>query len=105
MDKDDFHYIVFPSEPVHSWDSVEEQHLYDMNWLAYRHLKLEYSRNQLSGAAGLRIGLNSSIRHLVLGRRTRTSAGASVSHVHKQIWGMAPQSVNLVDQLRAICLV
>jgi len=99
-----FHYIVFPSGEVHSWDNVKEKQLFDINWLAYQHLKDEYKRNELGGAAGLRIGLNSSIRHLVLGRRTRTSAGASVAHVHKQIWGMAPHSVNLADQLRAICL-
>jgi len=99
-----FHYIVFPSEGVHSWDKVKERHLYDINWLAHRHLKRQMELNELSGAAGLRIGLNSSIRHLVLGRRTRTSAGASVAHVHKQIWGMAPQSVNLADHLRSICL-
>ena len=99
-----FHYIVFPSEGVHSWDQVKERHLFDINWLAYRHLKRQKDRNELSGAAGLRIGLNSSIRHLVLGRRTRTSAGASVAHVHKQIWGMAPHSVNLADHLRSVCL-
>jgi hypothetical protein len=99
-----FHYVVFPNEPIHSWDKVEERHLYDINWLAYRHLKRQFDRNELSGAAGLRIGLNSSIRHLVLGRRTRTSAGASVAHVHKQIWGMAPESVNLADHLRSICM-
>ncbi len=99
-----FHYVVFPTAPVHSWDEVSEQHLYEINWLAYQHLKDQYKRNELWGAAGLRIGLNSSIRHLVLGRRTRTSAGASVTHVHKQIWGMAPESVNLADHLRSICL-
>jgi galactose-1-phosphate uridylyltransferase len=39
-----------------------------------------------------------------MGRRTRASAGASIAHVHKQIWGMAPNSVNLADHLKAICL-
>lgn len=99
-----FHYIVFPTEQVHTWDKVTERHLFEMNWLAYRYLRQQKAQHDLSGAAGLRIGLNSSIRHLVLGRRTRTSAGASVAHVHKQIWGMAHGSVNLADHLRSICL-
>jgi hypothetical protein len=98
-----FHYIVFPKARVHSWDAVEEEHLFAMNLLAHKFLSFKRQHEMLD-AAGVRIGFNSSIRHLVLGRRTRTSAGASVAHVHKQIWGMAPGSVNLADHLRAICL-
>jgi len=98
-----FHYIVFPADGVHAWDRVEIEHLYEMNWLAHRFLTAQKEKGTL-GAKGLRIGFNSSIRHLVMGRRTRSSAGASIAHVHKQIWGMAPHSVNLADHLRAICL-
>jgi hypothetical protein len=98
-----FHYIVFPKDGVHSWNDIEKRHLYEMNSLTHRFLQRQKNQNQLGGAAGLRIGLNSSVRHLVLGRRTRSSAGASIAHVHKQIWGMAPYSVNLADHLRSIC--
>jgi galactose-1-phosphate uridylyltransferase len=97
------HYIVFPEEEGHSWATIKEKHLFEMNWLSHRVLN-EKRRREMLGAAGIRIGFNSSIRHLVLGRRTRSSAGASIAHVHKQIWGMAPHSVNLADHLRAICL-
>jgi galactose-1-phosphate uridylyltransferase len=98
-----FHYVVFPKDQVHSWDAVEERHLFEMNLLAHKYLSFKLQHEQLD-VAGVRIGFNSSIRHLVLGRRTRTSAGASVAHVHKQIWGMAPGSVNLADHLRALCI-
>jgi hypothetical protein len=49
-----FHYIVFPNEPVHSWDKVEEQHLYEMNWLAFQYLSRNTSRmgfRELPGCA------------------------------------------------------
>jgi hypothetical protein len=96
-----FHYIVFPKGRFHSWDSIEEGQLFGMNWLAHEFLR---KPEHLRGAAGIRMGFNSSIRHLVLGKRTRASAGASIAHVHKQIWGMAPGSVNLADHLYRICL-
>jgi hypothetical protein len=103
-----FHYLVFPkggahkSEKVHSWESIDLHHLYDMNHLVWRHFGA--SRTNLKGAAGIRMGFNSSIRHLVLGHRTRSSAGASIAHVHKQVWGMAKGSVNLADHLNEVCL-
>ncbi len=101
-----FHYVVFPREPVHAWDAIEEQHLSGMNEVVYSLLEDRYeaTHKTVMGAAGIRIGFNSSIRHLVLGRRTRSSAGASVAHVHKQVWGMPPGSVNLADHLRDLCL-
>jgi len=101
-----FHYIVFPTEPVHAWDAIEERHLYDMNWAVHQYLCSKYNedRKTVRGAVGVRFGFNSSIRHLVLARRTRTSAGASVAHVHKQVWGMGEGSVNLTDHLRDICV-
>lgn len=100
-----FHYIVMPKDEVHSWDSVEERHLFDMNRAIKELLDptTDGGRDRLRNAAGVRVGLNSSVRHLVLGRTTRASAGASVSHVHKQVWGMAPGSVNLADHLARIC--
>jgi galactose-1-phosphate uridylyltransferase len=72
-----------------------------MNLLIYEFLKEDPAR--LKGAAGMRIGLNSTIRHLVMGKSHRSSAGASVAHVHKQVWGMLPGSINLGDHLRHIC--
>jgi galactose-1-phosphate uridylyltransferase len=98
-----FHYIVMPSAPVHSWESVEEHHLLSMNLLMKKFF--EEDRARLGGAAGMQIGLNSTIRHLVMSKRTRSSAGASVAHVHKQIWGMLPGSINLGDHLREICRI
>lgn len=96
-----FHYIVMPAAAVHSWESIDEHHLLSMNLLT-RDFFLEDAK-RLKGAAGMRIGLNSTIRHLIMGKRTHSSAGASIAHVHKQIWGMLPGSVNLGDHLRDIC--
>jgi galactose-1-phosphate uridylyltransferase len=108
------HYIVFPKGPVHSWESIKAHDLHEMNYLVWKHFTVEgaksadHSRSvdtaKLRGAAGIRMGFNSSIRHLVLGHRTRTSAGASIAHVHKQIWGMTRDSVNLADHLNEVCL-
>ena len=95
-----FHYIVIPTASVHSWDQVIAEHLLAMNELLVRFL--HDPKNRL-GSAGLRIGFNSSVRHLVAGAKTRASAGASISHIHKQAWGMAKGSFNLGDQLARIC--
>lgn len=100
-----FHYIVLPRDAIHSWENVEERHLRDIN-LAIRELldpETTAGRGRLGGSAGIRMGLNSSIRHLILGKTTRSSAGASVAHVHKQVWGMAPGSLNLADHLAFVC--
>ncbi len=87
---------------MHAWEQVEESHLVGMNVLIKDFLDSEKRKNNLHGSVGVRIGLNSSIRHLVLGETTRTSAGASIAHVHKQVWGMSPISVNLGNHLSKI---
>src|SRR5436305_3937120 len=100
-----FHYIVMPRDAIHSWEAVKEHHLLEMN-LAIREFldpDTPTGRAHLNGSAGVRIGLNSTMRHLILGKHTRNSAGASIAHVHKQVWGMAPGSVNLADHLSKIC--
>jgi hypothetical protein len=96
-----FHYIAMPSDPVHSWEEVDERQLADMNLTIWRFLRSEQEANRLH-APGVHVGLNSTIRHLVLGRRTRATAGASIAHVHKQFWGMSPSSFNLGDHLASV---
>jgi galactose-1-phosphate uridylyltransferase len=98
-----FHYLTFPNTPVHSWEDVKEEHLLGMNLQIWKHLNSEFENNKLNGAAGVLIGLNSTIKHLVLGKKTRTSAGASIEHVHKQIWGFAKGAFNIGDHLSSIC--
>lgn len=95
-----FHYIVMPVDPIHSWQDIDERHLLDMNLLIWEYFREDSAR--LNNSIGIRIGLNSTIRHLVIGKNTRSSAGASVAHVHKQIWGMLPGSINLGDYIRNI---
>lgn len=97
-----FHYIVMPREPIHSWEDIEARHLHEMNHLVWSFLRQQKIRGRIN-AAGVFIGLNSSVKHLVLAKKRSTSAGASVSHVHKQIWGMATGSVNLGNYLASIC--
>ncbi|MBI5655702.1 MAG: hypothetical protein HZC44_02305 [Geobacter sp.] len=99
-----FHYIAFPAQSIHAWQDLELPDIHDMNLTIWRFLKREQKAGKwLPAPAGVFIGLNSSIRHLVMGTRTRTSAGASITHVHKQIWGMAPGSVNLGNHLDELC--
>ena len=100
-----FHYIAIPREDIHSWANVKEEHFLDMNQSIYSFLNFEANgeRVNLRKSAGVRIGLNSSIRHLVLGKSTQSSAGASIPHVHKQIWGMTPGAINLSSHLAKIC--
>jgi galactose-1-phosphate uridylyltransferase len=94
-----------PKASIHSWAEAEEKQFYDMNLSVEKFLNSEEngSRTNLYNAAGMHIGLNSSIRHLVLGKTTQSSAGASIPHVHKQIWGMSPGGINLGDHLAYIC--
>jgi hypothetical protein len=99
-----FHYVVFPRDPIHSWERIEVAHLHGMNTLIRDYLLEQRSLKGLHGAHGVRVGLNSSIRHLVLGKSTRSS-GATVPHVHKQVWSMSPGGVNLGDHLAGICLL
>lgn len=97
-----FHYIAMPSDPIHSWEDIGEQHLEDMNCQIWSFLHWKKEQGDLN-SAGVYIGFNSTIRHLVLGKRIRASAGASIAHVHKQIWGMTPGSANIGDYLARIC--
>jgi 3',5'-cyclic AMP phosphodiesterase CpdA len=97
------HYIVMPKDPIHSWEAVEETHLWHMNLLIRDVVGRGGKENPVRQAAGIRIGFNSSIRHLILGKTTRTSAGASIAHVHKQIWGLSACSVNAADHLSRLC--
>jgi len=99
-----FHYIAFPDRSVHSWEELELNDVVDLNVTIWKYLnRVRDSGNWLPAPAGVFIGLNSSIKHLVMGPNTRTSAGASISHIHKQIWGMTPGSVNLATHLSSLC--
>lgn len=98
-----FHYIALPSEPIHSWQNISEAHLIDMNIAIKRLLDSGLGEKSLGGSVGVRVGFNSSIRHLVMGKATSTAAGASIPHIHKQVWGMAISSFNLGDHLCALC--
>lgn len=98
-----FHYIALPSNPIHSWQNIEESHLVDMNIAIKKFLDSGQGELSLGGAVGVRVGLNSSIRHLVMGKATATAAGASIPHIHKQVWGMAISSFNLGDHLCKLC--
>lgn len=91
-----FHYVAILDEPIHSWEDVSYQHLLALNQLTHNYLSTKSNRRE---AAGLEYGFNSSVRHLVLGRKTHSSAGASIPHIHKQIWGMVTNTTNLADQL------
>jgi len=97
-----FHYIAFPTAPVHSWDMAKADHLLAMNVALAEFLG---DQNNVRNAVGLRLGFNSSVRHVVAGAKTKASAGASISHIHKQAWGMADGCFNLGDHLTRICEV
>jgi hypothetical protein len=97
-----FHYIALPAKPIHSWQNISETHLVDMNIAIKRLLDSSLGEKSLGGSVGVRVGFNSSIRHLVMGKATSTAAGASIPHIHKQIWGMAFSSFNLGDHLCAL---
>ncbi len=96
-----FHYIAMPDAAVHSWEDITEEQLTDMNLAIWDFLRRGFAAKRLEGP-GVHIGLNSSIRHLVIGRRTRSSAGASIAHVHKQFWGMSPTAFGLGDYLATV---
>ena len=91
-----FHYIAILDQPIHSWEYIKYHHLLDINRLTHKYVSAKENRFD---AAGIEYGFNSTVRHLVLGRKTHSSAGASIPHIHKQIWGMAPNTTNLADQL------
>ena len=91
-----FHYVAIVDAPVHSWEDIKFEHILGLNKITHEYLKTEENR---FGAAGIQYGFNSTVRHLVLGARTHSSAGASIPHIHKQVWGMAPRTSNLAEQL------
>ncbi|MCJ7602996.1 MAG: DUF4062 domain-containing protein [Desulfobulbaceae bacterium] len=98
------HYIAMPATPIHTWEELQFKHIYDMNLTIWKFFCSGIKSGRwIPKPSGLFIGLNSTIRHLVLGTKTRTSAGASIPHIHKQIWGMAPGSVNLGKHLEKLC--
>ncbi len=98
-----FHYIAFPERAIHAWQDLTLGDIADLNVTMWKFLRRERNNNWSPSPAGVVIGLNSSIKHLVMGTHTRTSAGASISHVHKQMWGMASGSVNLGNHLYELC--
>lgn len=91
-----FHYLVITEEQVHSWENLNYHQIQGLNLIIHDFLKDENNRK---GAAGVSFGFNSTIRHLILGKHTQSSAGASISHVHKQAWGMIQGTPNLAEQL------
>lgn len=98
------HYVAIPARPVHAWEEFEFADIYDLNLTVWKYLNYERTEgNWKPKPAGILIGLNSTIRHLVLGTRTLTSAGASIPHIHKQIWGMVPGINSLGNYLNSIC--
>lgn len=99
-----FHYIAFPSRAIHSWEELTFADLFDLNKTMWGYLRSQREQGNWSPSpAGVHIGLNSTIKHLVIGSRTLTSAGASIPHVHKQVWGMAPGTNVLGDHLNELC--
>lgn len=95
-----FHYVAILKDPIHSWTELKEHHLQGMNQCIHDFLNIP---DRLNNSPGIEIGLNSSIRHLVLGKTTHSSAGASIAHVHKQICGIAPTTETLGDYLSKLC--
>ena len=91
-----FHYLVITSQPVHAWEDLDYKQMKGLNQIVHRFLQ---DKNNIRGAAGIGFGFNSTVRHLVLGAHTHSSAGASIPHIHKQVWGMAPGTSNLANQL------
>ena len=62
-----FHYIAFPSRPVHAWQDLELADIADLNQTILIFLKKKFEAHEwISQPAGVFIGLNSSIKHLVL---------------------------------------
>ncbi len=91
-----FHYLAITDEPVHFWEDMEYRHMEGLNLIAHEFLQ---EKKNLNGAFGVGFGFNSTVRHLVLGSHTSSSAGASIPHIHKQIWGLAAGTSNLAEQL------
>jgi galactose-1-phosphate uridylyltransferase len=100
-----FHHIVFPEKAIHAWEEMELEDIYDLNLTLWKFLRLQRIKNiwKTKDPKGVFIGMNSTIRHLVMGSKTLTSAGASIPHIHKQAWGMYPGGNILGDHLKRIC--
>ncbi|NTW54057.1 MAG: TIR domain-containing protein [Chlorobaculum sp.] len=95
-----FHYLSVTSEPVHSWAKLSYAQLRGVNLISHQFLQV---KENLRNADGIGFGFNSTVRHLVLGNNTHSSAGASIPHIHKQLWGMSAATSNLADQLLEVC--
>ena len=91
-----FHYLVITEEPAHSWEEVRYNQIKGINLIIHDFLQKE---ENIKDAAGISFGFNSTIRHLILGNQTHSSAGASIPHVHKQAWGMNPKAANISERL------
>ncbi len=99
-----FHYIAFPARAIHAWEELEMIDIYDLNLTLWRYLQHQKSQAVwFPEPSGVHIGLNSTIRHLVIGTKTLTSAGASIPHIHKQAWGMAQGANSLGSHLNHLC--
>lgn len=90
-----FHYIVLPSEAIHTWTALTRKHFFDMNWLVHEYLGDKYSIYfGTGGSTGLNMGLNTAP---LGGKRILTA------HPHRQVWGVAPGSPTLADRLLQLC--
>lgn len=103
-----FHYIAFPESRIHTWENLTQDLLNDLNILIWKFLsekksEMDNGLEQIKCSPGVNIGFNSTIRHLILTRRSKASAGASIAHVHKQIWGMMDGPVYLSQHLTRLC--
>ena len=95
-----FHFVAITDAMVHAWEDATFPQVKGLNLLVLEFLKtLKDSETSLNGAAGVQFGFNSTVRHLVLGARSHSSAGASIRHVHKQVWGVPKVASNLAEQL------
>ena len=74
-----FHYLAITKDPVHSWEKLTYRQIKGLNLIIHDFLQDEDNRK---GAAGVSFGFNSTARHLILGNQTRSSAGASIPHIH-----------------------
>jgi galactose-1-phosphate uridylyltransferase len=91
-----FHYLAITDSPIHNWEDLKYTHIKGLNLLIHEFLE---DKENTKDAAGIELGFNSTVRHLILGENTHSSAGASIPHIHKQVWGMAPRTSNLAERL------
>lgn len=91
-----FHYLAITTESIHSWERLTYRHVQGINLLLWKFLR---NSDNTKGAAGISFGFNSTVRHLVLGSKTHSSAGASIQHIHKQAWGMPSNGANIAERL------